>query len=152
MDEAAEPARTPVEPGAEPAESLQQQPQRRRRLPGWLVRPLRWGRIGLRIIGEALLITWTTPAIYWSNLPWAWARLAVAIAFAGFAVWALWVRRSKRSRWAFAGVFAGALVWWICIPPSQDRPWRPEVAVLPRAQFLDGDNGDRVRLTNFRNF
>jgi Domain of unknown function (DUF4105) len=45
-------------------------------------------------------------------------------------------------------LFLGVVVWWIAIPPSHDRPWRPEVAVMPRA-FIDGD---RVRLTGVRNF
>ena len=34
------------------------------------------------------------------------------------------------------------------IPPSHDRPWRAEVAVLPRAVV----EGDRVRLTGVRDF
>jgi hypothetical protein len=38
--------------------------------------------------------------------------------------------------------------WWACIPPSHDRRWRAEVAVLPRAVI----DGDRVRLTGVRNF
>jgi hypothetical protein len=38
--------------------------------------------------------------------------------------------------------------WWIAIPPSHDRPWRPEVAMMPRA-FI---GGDRVRLTGVCNF
>ena len=45
-------------------------------------------------------------------------------------------------------LFLGVVVWWIAIPPSHDRPWRPEVAVMPRA-FIDGD---RVRLTGVRDF
>jgi len=49
---------------------------------------------------------------------------------------------------AFAGVFLGVLVWWLCIRPSHDRHWRPEVAVMPRA-IIDGD---RVRITGCRNF
>lgn len=49
---------------------------------------------------------------------------------------------------AFAGVFLGVVTWWILIPPSHDREWRPEVAVMPRA-FVDGD---RVRFTGVRNF
>jgi hypothetical protein len=40
------------------------------------------------------------------------------------------------------------LVWFITIRPSHDRPWRPEVAVMPRA-IIDGD---RMRITGFRNF
>jgi hypothetical protein len=119
-----------------------------RRLPAWIARAGRWCWTGLRRGVQFLLIAWATLAIYYSNLPWAWTRVALAAAFAAFAVWALWVRRSARLRWAFAGAFAGVAVWWVCIPASHDRPWRPEVAVLPRAVI----DGDHVRLTGFRNF
>ena len=54
----------------------------------------------------------------------------------------------RRDRLAFILVFAGVVAWWIAIPPSHDRNWRPEVAVMPRA-FIDGD---RVRITGVRNF
>jgi hypothetical protein len=65
-----------------------------------------------------------------------------------FSVWALWLTAKPRMRWVFAGSFLGVLVWFACIPPSHDRPWRREVAVMPRA-IIDGD---RVRFTGFRNF
>jgi hypothetical protein len=123
-------------------------PVRQRRLLAWIARPGRWCWTGLRRAAQLLLIVWAALAIYFSNLPWAWTRVVLAVAFAGFAVWALWVSRRARLRWAFAGAFAAVAVWWVCIPPSHDRPWRREVAVLPRA-VLDGD---RVRLTGFRNF
>lgn len=97
---------------------------------------------------QFLLIAWATLAIYYSNLPWAWARLAMAAAFAGLGVWALWIIPGRRKRWVFAGALAGVAIWWVFIPPLQDRPWRPEVAVLPRAEV----DGDRVRLTGYRNF
>jgi hypothetical protein len=98
---------------------------------------------------RALLITWATLAIYYSNLPWAWARLGLAAAFAVFAVWALWFSRQRRSMSAVAAVlFLCVVGWWLAIPPSHDRNWRPEVAVMPRA-IIDGD---RVRLTGVRNF
>ena len=45
-------------------------------------------------------------------------------------------------------LYLGVIAWWIFVPPSHDRPWRPEVAVMPRA-FIDGD---RVRITGVRNF
>ena len=75
------------------------------------------------------------------------AALALAIAFAAFAIWALWLSRPRRTI-AFTVLFLGVVAWWISIAPSHDREWRPEVAVMPRA-FIDGD---RVRLTGVRNF
>lgn len=97
---------------------------------------------------QFLLIAWATLAIYYSNLPWAWARLAMAAAFAVLGVWALWIIPGRRKRWVFAGALAAVAIWWAFIPPLQDRPWRPEVAVPPRAEV----DGDRVRLTGYRNF
>jgi hypothetical protein len=123
-------------------------PRPARRLPVWVGRPFRWCWTGLKRTVQFLLIAWATLAIFYSNLPWAWARVVLAVAFAGFAVWALWVARGARPRWAFVGAFAVVAVWFASIPPSNDRPWRPEVAVLPRA-IIDGD---RVRLTGFRHF
>jgi hypothetical protein len=45
-------------------------------------------------------------------------------------------------------LFLGVVAWRISIPPSHDRNWRPEVAVMPRATI----DGDRVRITGVRNF
>ena len=95
-----------------------------------------------------MLITWGTLAIHYSNLPWPWLRLGLAAAFAAFAVWALWLSGRRRMPAVVMALFLGVVAWWIAIPPSHERPWRPEVAVMPRA-FIDGD---RVRLTGVRNF
>jgi hypothetical protein len=97
---------------------------------------------------RALLIVWATLAIYYSNLPWGGARLGLAIAFAAFAIWGLWLSRRRNMPAAVAVLFLGVVVWWLSIAPSHDREWRPEVAVMPRA-FIEGD---RVRLTGVRNF
>ena len=94
------------------------------------------------------LIVWATLAIYYSNLPWTSLRLALAIAFAAFAVWAVWVSPQRRMSMALVVLYLGVVAWRISISPSHDRQWRPEVAVMPRA-FIDGD---RVRLTGVRNF
>lgn len=91
---------------------------------------------------------WATIALYYSNLPWASGRLLLAAAFGVFAVWAFWVNRSPRCRKALGLVFILVVVWHLLIPPSNDRPWRREVAVLPSA-IIDGD---QVRLVNYRNF
>jgi Domain of unknown function (DUF4105) len=87
-------------------------------------------------------------AIYYSNLPWPWLRLVLAGAFAAFAIWALFLSRQPRMSLAVIVLFLGVVAWWVSIPPSHDRNWRPEVAVMPRAVI----EGDRVRITGVRNF
>jgi len=105
----------------------------------------------LRILGHlcaALVLIWGTLAIYYSNLPWPWLRLLLAATFAAFGVWAVWVSHRPPMRWAFAALFLVVCVWWAAIPPSNQRDWRPEVAVTPRAIIT----GDRVRIMNVRDF
>jgi hypothetical protein len=95
---------------------------------GFLSRLLGWLIAGIWFLCRVLLIAWATLAIYYSNLPWAWLRLGLAV--------------------AFIALYLGVVAWWIAIPPSHDREWRPEVAVMPRAVI----DGDRVRITGVRNF
>lgn len=94
------------------------------------------------------LVAWGTLAIFWSNLPWPTARLVLAIVFAIFGVWTLWFSRNLRRRRIFAMVFLAVALWWVLIPPSNYRNWRPEVAVLPRAIV----NGDHIKITGVRDF
>ena len=114
----------------------------------WLLKPIRWLLAGLGFLCRAALVGWATLAIYYSNLPWAWLRLVLAVAFMAFGIWALWRSRARRMQLAFAGLFLGVLVWWISIRPSHHRPWRPEVAMMPRVSI----DGDRVHITGVRNF
>jgi Domain of unknown function (DUF4105) len=115
---------------------------------GFLTRSVGWLIAIIGFLVRALLITWATLAIYYSNLPWAWARLGLAVAFALFAIWALWFSRLRSMSAAAAVLFLCVVGWWLAIPPSHSRNWRPEVAVMPRATI----DGDRVRLTGVRNF
>src|SRR5215470_263994 len=109
---------------------------------------LRWLLASLSFVCRAGVVLWASLAIYYSNLPWPWLRLALALAFAAFSIWALWLARSRRTLVLFAGLFLCVLVWWFSIRPTHHRPWSPEVAVMPRA-FIDGD---RVRITGVRDF
>jgi hypothetical protein len=102
----------------------------------------------LKFLLWLLLIAWGSLAIFYSNLPWAEMRMLLAAAFAAFSVWALWLSRLKHPTAAFMAVFIPVCVWWVLIPASHDRPWRPEVAVMPRATI----DGDKVRITGVRNF
>jgi Domain of unknown function (DUF4105) len=109
---------------------------------------LGWLLAGIRSLCLILLLGWVTLAIYYSNLPWGWLRLALALVFLTFGIWALWYSRRPLALAIFTALFLGVVVWFSSIKPSHDRPWRPEVAVMPRA-FIDGD---RVRITGVRNF
>jgi hypothetical protein len=113
-----------------------------------LYRLLVWLMTGVWFLCRVVLILWATLAIYYSNLPWPSLRLALAIAFAAFAIWAIWLSSQRRMSVVLIVLYFGVVAWWISISPSHDRPWRPEVAVMPRA-FIDGD---RVRLTGARDF
>lgn len=110
----------------------------------WLRRSLRW----LVSTAQAVLIAWASLAIYYSNLPWPWVRLGLAVAFAAFGVWALLIARGRRLVLIFAALFAGVLLWWSTIQPSYEREWAADVAVMPRATV----EGDRVLLTGVRDF
>jgi hypothetical protein len=103
---------------------------------------------GTWLLFQVLLITWASLAIYYSNLPFAGLRVALAIAFAALAMWLLWLSRDRRASVVFTVLFLGVVAWWLSISPSHDRPWRPEVAVMPRATI----DGDRVRISGVRNF
>lgn len=111
------------------------------RITGWVI-------AGLWFVCRGLLIAWATLAIYYSNLPWWGLRLALAGAFAAFAIWAFWLSHQRRASMAFIALFLGVVGWWISISASHHREWRPEVAMMPRA-FIEGD---RVRITGVRNF
>ena len=59
----------------------------------------------------------------------------------------LFLRPRQRAVFVFLTVFASVLLWWLWIPPWQNRDWQPDVAVLPSAEF----DGDRVTIRNIRN-
>src|SRR5215468_7934733 len=58
---------------------------------------LSWLIAGIKLLVQIIVITWTTLAIYFSNLPWSALRLGLAVAFAAFAIWAFWLSRRRRS-------------------------------------------------------
>jgi hypothetical protein len=105
----------------------------------------RWFLAVVRTLVLIILVAWATLAIHYSNLPWPWLRVVLAAMVLVFSIWALWLTRRPHMSWAFAGLFAVVAVGFTLIQPSHDRPWRPEVAVMPRA-IIDGD---RVRFTGF---
>jgi hypothetical protein len=70
---------------------------------------------------------WGALAIYYSNLPAKIRPIAAAL----FPL----------------SAFAALVVWWLLIPPSNDREWQPDVAVLPHADL----EGNKIAVHNIRN-
>ncbi len=102
--------------------------------------------IGVVVMG---MTVWGMFAIYYANLPTMILRSGLAAAFGLAALGAfLFLPYRRRTLLGFMIVWAGLVVWWSTIPPSNQRDWQPEVAVLPQATV----DGDRVTLHNIRNF
>jgi Domain of unknown function (DUF4105) len=108
-------------------------------------------RIAFGILLGAVLLgmaAWSTTAIYYSNLPAAWLRLLAAGVFA-ISVLVLFVRVRPMwlARCIFLAAFAGIVAWFWWTPPSNNRDWQPDVAVLPYAEI----NGNTAAIHNIRN-
>ena len=82
---------------------------------GGLSKPLRWLLAGIRSLCLILLLGWATLAIYYSNLPWGWLRLALAVVFLTFGVWALWFSRTPRK---IAVLPRSFWAWWFGLAAS----------------------------------
>lgn len=116
--------------------------------PSRLLRIGRFFLLGIWNILKFLALLWVAFAIYYSNLPWDFARSTLAVCFSVIGLWALWITRKAKVRRAFAGLFLGVVVWFSTIPPTHDRIWAREVAVMPRAII----EGDRIRIIGVRDF
>jgi hypothetical protein len=95
-----------------------------------------------------ILTLWSTGAVYYSNLPFAWLRtLAAAVFAAGSLFLFARVRPWRKARNIFLAAFGVVVVWFLLIPASNDRDWRPDVALLPYADI----NGNLITIHNIRN-
>jgi hypothetical protein len=107
--------------------------------------------IALRLLMVAVfvgLVLWSIMAVYYSNLPKGWPCVVATVIYAAALIFVL-IR--FRFRWAARLICLAAvalvLFWFLEIPPSNDRDWQPDVAVLPYADV----DGDKVTLHNIRN-
>jgi len=93
-------------------------------------------------------LAWAFGAL-WFDLPLALLRHLFAALFAGGAVIAMAVVRPVwRAQCGIATAIVLVAAWWFTIQPSQDRDWKPEVAVLPHAII----EGEHVTIEGVRNF
>ena len=105
-----------------------------------LARAFVWGGLGL-------VTLWAMAALYF-DVRIVWLRLPLA---AG-----LWHQEFWRCGFGFAvhgrrlspgAGFIVVLTWWFSLPPSNNRDWLPDVAVLPYADIA----GNQVTIHNIRN-
>jgi hypothetical protein len=110
--------------------------------------------IGLILLGVLMLgiAGWGVLALlYWDHANHA-LRNCLAIVYAAASLLALF--GLTRPRWraravgGFFALFVVILIFWFNIPPSNDRDWITDNAILPYATF----EGDRVTVHNIRNF
>ncbi|MEJ2470891.1 MAG: DUF4105 domain-containing protein [Desulfuromonadales bacterium] len=104
----------------------------------------------LAFLGLIVLVCLGTIGIYFSNLPTVlrpvaaavYALVATTLAFAG-------LKQRRRRAWgALLVIFTlVSTAWWLLIPPSNDRNWQPDVAVLPWAEIGE----DVITVHNIRN-
>ena len=95
------------------------------------------------ILGGATL--WAAAALYFdARISWLQLPLAAVYGLGMLAVW-IWVRHPWKRVVTGAG-FMVVLIWWFSLPPSNNRDWLPDVAVLPYADI----NGDQITIHNIR--
>jgi hypothetical protein len=111
-------------------------------------RLLTWLGKGISLIIAAIITLWAVGAIYYSNLPWQFLRTAGAILFpvVAIAVFVI-IRPFRKAVVLFLAAFGVVLVWWLLIPPSNDRHWTADNEKTAWAEF----NGDKVTVHNIRN-
>jgi hypothetical protein len=93
-------------------------------------------------------VLWAALAVYYSNLhaPDIVRGIVAAIVGVGLLAIIVVVRPWWRAGVTFAAVLAVLIVWFLLIPPSNDRHWQPDVAILPWAEI----DGERIVLHNVR--
>lgn len=92
---------------------------------------------------------WAAAAIWFDGPD---SRLAAGLLAGAFlaTTWGAMLALGLQPRsFAIAGIlFAGVVIWWLSLEPSNDRAWQPDVALLPSAVI----EGDTVTIRNLRNF
>src|SRR5882762_1024062 len=95
-----------------------------------VVRVIRWIGVLLVLLTAIIAIAWAFGAV-WFDAPFGNANKVVAGLLAVASAAALvFVRRLWRKIGAVALLFAGVLIWWLTLSPTNDSDWQPDVAQL----------------------
>lgn len=110
-------------------------------------------RLGLWVGGLLFAVVgiiaaaWAFGAVWFDGPFGAGNKIAAAMVAVAFMVVLVFVRPFWRKLGLFAVLFAGVLMWWLTIKPTQDSDWQPDVAQKAWADI----QGDEVTLHNVRN-
>jgi len=95
----------------------------------------------MRVLGWSLFLALTC----WGAMAIVFTDRSDGLRFGGAGLFVLAavcsVSLPRSTRWkiaCFASAFALVLLWWLALPPSNDRDWQPDVATLPAATIRDG--------------
>src|SRR5262245_12811064 len=108
-----------------------------------LLRPIAagfiWGVLGLATL-------WATAALRF-DVRISWLRIPLAAIY-GLGMTTTWILvRRPRSALVTGAGFIVVLIWWLSLPPSNNRDWQPDLAVLPYSDMV----GNQVTIHNIRN-
>jgi hypothetical protein len=107
----------------------------------------RWvGGLLFAIVG-IIAAAWAFGAIWFDGPFRAGNKIAAVLLAIAFVVTLFFVRPFWRKLGVFTVLFAGVLIWWLTIKPTQDSDWQPDVAQEAWADI----QGDKVTLHNVRN-
>jgi len=95
----------------------------------------------------ACMVCWAGTAIYYSNLPAVVRPVFSSLFVIGSLAAFLMIRPHWFAVSGFLVVFALLIVWWFNIPPTNNRDWQPDMAVLPSVNM----DGDVVTIHDIRN-
>ena len=110
-------------------------------------------RLGLWVGGLLFAVVaiiaaaWAFGAVWFDGPLGAGNKIAAAMVAVAFMVVLGFVRPFWRKLGLFAVLFAGVLMWWLTIKPTQDGDWQTDVAQKAWADI----QGDKVTLHNVRN-
>jgi hypothetical protein len=112
-----------------------------------LVRVIRWVGALVVLLTAIVAVTWAFGAV-WFDAPFGNANKVVAglLALASAAA-LVFVRPFWRKLGIVVVLFAGVLIWWLTLSPTNDSDWQPDVAQKAWADI----QGDEVTLRNVRN-
>src|SRR5437879_11451933 len=114
---------------------------------GNLVRIIRWVGELLVLLAVIIAAAWACGAV-WFDAPFGNANKVVAGLLAvASAIALVFVRPFWRKIGTVAVLFAGVLIWWLTLSPTNDSDWQPDVAQKGWADI----QGDEVTLHNVPN-